>query len=400
MSTMSDFYSHVEAELEDIRAQGLFKSERIIASPQGGTIRVSGGDEVINLCANNYLGLSSHPAIMEAASRALGQRGYGLSSVRFICGTQDMHKELERRLSAFLGTEDTILYGSAFDANGGLFETLFGAEDAIVSDELNHASIIDGIRLSKARRYRYRHNDMDALRASLQAAVDDGARHKIVFTDGVFSMDGTIARLDRIRDICDEFDALLGIDECHATGFLGKTGRGTHEFRNVSGKIDIITGTLGKALGGASGGFTSARAPVVSLLRQRSRPYLFSNTIAPPIVGGTLAALDILEKDTELCDRLRDNTRLFREGIARLGFEIKPGEHPIVPVMVHDAEKAQKLAARLLELGVYVVGFFYPVVPKGQARVRVQINAQHTTDELQRALLAFEQAGQELEIIR
>ena len=400
MSTTTDFYASIEQELKAIEAAGLFKRERILASPQGGIIRTADGKSVINLCANNYLSLSSHPDVIKAAHRGLDERGYGLSSVRFICGTQDIHKELERRLSAFLGTEDTILYGSAFDANGGLFETLFGAEDAIISDELNHASIIDGIRLSKANRYRYKHNDIGDLRARLEEADKAGARHKIVFTDGVFSMDGTIARLDEIRAVCDEFGALLGIDECHATGFLGATGRGTHEFRNVFGKIDIITGTLGKALGGASGGFTSAKAEVVSLLRQRSRPYLFSNTIAPAIVSGSLAVLDILEASTELRDRLESNTRFFRNSISALGFDIRPGEHPIVPIMVYEAEKAQQFSARLLELGVYVIGFFYPVVQKGQARIRVQINALHSQEELQRAVDAFAQAGRELEIIQ
>lgn len=399
MSTIEDFYNSVRSELQAIEAAGLFKRERVIASPQGSVIKTSDGRSVINLCANNYLSLSAHPDVIAAAHRALDDRGYGLSSVRFICGTQDGHKELEKRLSAFLGTEDTILYGSAFDANGGLFETLFGADDAIISDELNHASIIDGIRLSKARRFRYKHNDIADLRLQLAAADAAGARYKIVFTDGVFSMDGTIAKLDEIRAVCDEFGALLGIDECHATGFLGRTGRGTHEYRNVFGKIDVITGTLGKALGGASGGFTSGRAEVVALLRQRSRPYLFSNTIAPMIVGGSLAVLDILEGSTELRDRLESNTRFFREGIQALGFDIKPGEHPIVPVMIYDAVKAQRLSARLLELGVYVVGFFYPVVPQGQARIRTQINALHKQEELQNALDAFAKAGRELEII-
>jgi glycine C-acetyltransferase len=400
MPTSPDFYSSVRAELAAIAQAGLFKQERIIVTPQGSEIKTADGRSVINLCANNYLGLSSDPSVVSAARRVLDERGFGLSSVRFICGTQDKHKELERRLSAFLGTEDTILYGSAFDANGGLFETLFGADDAIISDELNHASIIDGIRLSKARRYRYRHDDLEDLRAQLAQADADGARFKIVFTDGVFSMDGTIARLDEIRAICDEHGALLGVDDSHATGFLGPRGRGTHEYRGIFGKVDIITGTLGKALGGASGGFTSASADVVALLRQRSRPYLFSNTVAPAIDGATIAVLDILEGGTALRDRLESNTRLFRSGIAALGFDVKPGEHPIVPVMVYDAAKAQRLADRLLELGVYVVGFFYPVVPKGQARIRVQISALHTEAELERALEAFGHAGRELEIIQ
>lgn len=399
MTSAPDFHQHVRAEIEAIKASGLFKAERIITSPQGSHITTADGAQTINMCANNYLGLSSHPAVIAAARQVLEERGYGLSSVRFICGTQDRHKELEHRLSRFLGTEDTILYGSAFDANGGLFETLLGPEDAVISDALNHASIIDGIRLSKARRYRYDHDDLDDLRAQLARADAEGARFKLVFTDGVFSMDGTIARLDQIRAICDEHGALLGVDDSHATGFMGARGRGTHEHRGIMGRVDIITGTLGKALGGASGGFTSASADVVTLLRQRSRPYLFSNTIAPPIVGASLAVLDLLEADTGLRDRLEANTRLFRDGIAALGFEIKPGTHPIVPVMVHDAVKAQQLAARLLELGIYVVGFFYPVVPQGQARIRVQISAQHSEDDLIAALDAFATAGQELGII-
>ena len=398
---MSDaFHASIRSELDAIRAAGLYKDERIIATPQGARVRTADGREVINLCANNYLGLSADPRVVDAAHEALRSHGFGLSSVRFICGTQDLHKTLERRLSSFLGTEDTILYGSAFDANGGLFETLLGAEDAVVSDTLNHASIIDGIRLSKARRYRYAHDDMADLRTQLVQARRDGARHVLVFTDGVFSMDGTIARLDEMRGLCDEFGALLGIDECHASGFLGTRGRGTHELRGVFGRVDIITGTLGKALGGASGGFTSARAEVVALLRQRSRPYLFSNTVAPAIVGASIAVLDILEGSTELRDRLEHNTRFFRAGIEQLGFDVKSGTHPIVPIMVYDADKAQRLAARLLELGVYVVGFFYPVVPQGQARIRVQISAVHDTPTLQQALQAFAQAGRELELIR
>ncbi|WP_454766614.1 glycine C-acetyltransferase [Cupriavidus campinensis] len=400
MSSAEAFYASVRAELDAIRDAGLYKRERIIATPQGAIIRTADGREVINLCANNYLGLSSHPQVIEAAHEALRTHGFGLSSVRFICGTQDLHKTLEARLSRFLGTEDTILYGSAFDANGGLFETLLGPDDAVISDALNHASIIDGIRLSKARRYRYAHNDLDDLRAQLQQADADGARFKLVFSDGVFSMDGTVARLDVIRKICDDHGALLGIDECHATGFMGARGRGTHEARGVFGKIDIITGTLGKALGGASGGFTSARREVVELLRQRSRPYLFSNTVAPAIVGASIAVLDILEASTALRDRLERNTAFFRQGIAALGFDIKPGAHPIVPIMVYDAGKAQKLAERLLDLGVYVVGFFYPVVPKGQARIRVQLSAVHDEATLQRALDAFGQAGRELGLIR
>jgi len=399
MRTTADFYASLRTGLEEIQATGLFKLERTIQSPQGSQIATADGREVINLCANNYLGLSSHPGVIAAAHDALAARGFGLSSVRFICGTQDVHKTLEARLSEFLGTEDTILYGSAFDANGGLFETLLGPDDAVISDELNHASIIDGIRLCKASRYRYRHNDVTDLRAQLKAADDAGARYKLVFTDGVFSMDGTIARLDEIRDACDEFGALLGVDDSHATGFVGKRGRGTHEYRGVFGKIDIITGTLGKALGGASGGFTSASADVVQLLRQRSRPYLFSNSLAPVIVGATLKVLDLLEADTKLRDSLEDNTRYFRAGLAASGFELKPGEHPIIPVMLHDAELAQDLARRLLELGIYVTGFFYPVVPKGQARIRVQISAQHTRAQLDAALSAFAQAGKEMGVI-
>jgi len=399
MRTTEDFYASLRAELEQIQSSGLFKLERTIQSPQGSRIATADGREVTNLCANNYLGLSSHPSVIEAAHAALAARGFGLSSVRFICGTQDVHKTLEARLSQFLGTEDTILYGSAFDANGGLFETLLGEGDAVISDELNHASIIDGIRLCKAKRYRYRHDDVMDLREQLKAADEAGARHKLVFTDGVFSMDGTIARLDEIRDVCDEFGALLGVDDSHATGCLGKRGRGTHEYRGVFGKVDIITGTLGKALGGASGGFTSARADVIELLRQRSRPYLFSNSLAPVIVGATLKVLDLLEADTNLRDSLEDNTRYFRAGLAASGFKLKPGEHPIIPVMLHDAELSQMLARRLLELGVYVIGFFYPVVPKGQARIRVQISAQHTRAQLDVALSAFAQAGKELGVI-
>ncbi|WP_404994665.1 glycine C-acetyltransferase [Cupriavidus pauculus] len=400
MSSTEAFYASIRAELDAIRDAGLYKRERIVATPQGARIRTADGREVINLCANNYLGLSSHPSVIDAAHEALRTHGYGLSSVRFICGTQDLHKTLEQRLARFLGTEDTILYGSAFDANGGLFETLLGPDDAVISDELNHASIIDGIRLSKARRYRYKHNDLEDLRAQLRQADADGVRFKLVFTDGVFSMDGTVAQLDAMRALCDEYGALLGIDECHATGFMGARGRGTHEARGVFGKIDIITGTLGKALGGASGGFTSGRREVIDLLRQRSRPYLFSNTVAPAIVGGSIAVLDILEGSTELRDKLAQNTAFFRAGIARLGFDIKPGDHPIVPIMVYDADKAQKLADRLLELGVYVVGFFFPVVPKGQARIRVQMSAVHDIATLQAALDAFAQAGRELGLIR
>jgi len=403
MTTTPDFHTHLRQELQGIRDAGLYKAERVIATPQGAHIRTVLSDgtsrEVLNLCANNYLGLSSHPDVIAAAHEALRTHGYGLSSVRFICGTQDLHKTLERRLSGFLGTEDTILYAAAFDANGGLFEPLLGEQDAVISDELNHASIIDGIRRCKAKRYRYKHNDMADLQRCLEQAASEGARYKLVFTDGVFSMDGTIAQLDAMRTLCDRHDALLGIDECHASGFMGATGRGTHEYRGVFGKVDIITGTLGKALGGASGGFTSARREVVELLRQRSRPYLFSNTLAPAIVGASIAVLDLLEGSTALRDKLADNTRYFRAAIAQAGFDIKPGEHPIVPIMVYDATQAQRLAARLLELGVYVVGFFFPVVPKGQARIRVQVSAVHERADLDRAVAAFTQAGRELGLV-
>jgi glycine C-acetyltransferase len=403
MTTAADFLAHVNRELDGIRAAGLYKAERIIATPQGAHIRIRTPDgserTVLNFCANNYLGLSSHPAVVAAAHEALRTHGYGLSSVRFICGTQDLHKTLEARLSRFLGMEDTILYAAAFDANGGLFEPLLGEADAIISDALNHASIIDGIRLCKAQKFRYAHNDMADLQRCLQEARAAGARHVLVFTDGVFSMDGTVAQLDAMRALCDEYGALLGVDECHASGFMGSSGRGTHEFRGVFGRVDIITGTLGKALGGASGGFTSARREVVELLRQRSRPYLFSNTVAPSIVGASLAVLDLLEASTALRDRLEDNTRFFRQTLTAAGFDIKPGAHAIVPLMVYDAELAQKLAARMLELGIYVVGFFFPVVPKGQARIRVQMSAVHTRADLEQAVAAFTLAGRELGLI-
>lgn len=399
-ASAQDFYAHLQTELAGIREAGLYKSERIISSPQGAVVRTVDGREVINLCANNYLGLSSHPQVIEAAHEALRTHGYGLSSVRFICGTQDIHKTLEQRIARFLGTEDTILYAAAFDANGGLFEPLLTEQDAIISDELNHASIIDGIRLCKAKRFRYKHNDLADLEAQLQAAQAAGARFILVFTDGVFSMDGTIAQLDKIREITNRYGALLGIDECHASGFLGSTGRGTHEHRGVFGQVDIITGTLGKALGGASGGFTTGRKEVIELLRQRSRPYLFSNTVAPSIVGASIAVLDILEASTALRDKLEANTAYFREAIQAAGFEIKPGTHPIVPIMVYDAVMAQKLSARILELGVYAVGFFYPVVPKGQARIRVQLSAVHEREHLEKAVAAFAQAGRELGLIK
>jgi glycine C-acetyltransferase len=393
------FFTHIQHELDGIRSAGLFKAERIITTPQGATVKTADGREVINLCANNYLGLSSHPRVIEAAHEALRTHGYGMSSVRFICGTQDLHKTLEQRIARFVGCEDAILYAAAFDANGGLFEPLLGEQDAVISDELNHASIIDGIRLCKAQRWRYKHNDMADLERCLKEAREKGARFVMVFTDGVFSMDGTIAQLDAMRALCDRHDALLAIDECHASGFMGKTGRGTHEHRGVLGRIDIVTGTFGKALGGASGGFTAARKEVVELLRQRSRPYLFSNTLMPAIAGASIAVLDLLEASTALRDKLEDNTRFFRRAITNAGFDIKPGEHPIVPIMVHDAVKAQQLAARLLELGVYVVGFFFPVVPKGQARIRVQMSAVHDRHHLETALAAFAQAGKELGLV-
>ncbi len=403
MTANVSFYAHLNQELDAIRSAGLYKSERTIVSAQGAHIRIRAADgaerEVLNFCANNYLGLSSHPQVVEAAHAALRSHGYGLSSVRFICGTQNLHKQLEARLSRFLGTEDTILYAAAFDANGGLFEPLLGEQDAVISDALNHASIIDGIRLCKAQKYRYAHNDMADLERCLQEARAAGARHILVFTDGVFSMDGTVAQLDTMRTLCDRYDALLGVDECHASGFMGKTGRGTHEARGVFGKVDIITGTLGKALGGASGGFTSARREVIELLRQRSRPYLFSNTVAPSIVGASLAVLDLLEASTALRDKLEANTRYFRKAITEAGFDIKPGDHAIVPIMVYDAVAAQKLAARMLELGIYVVGFFFPVVPKGQARIRVQMSAVHDQADLEAAVAAFTQAGRELGLI-
>ncbi|HET9976168.1 MAG TPA: glycine C-acetyltransferase [Burkholderiaceae bacterium] len=394
------FLEHLRSELASTREAGLFKAERVIASAQGAVVTLADGREAINLCANNYLGLSSHPKVIEAAHEALRTHGYGMSSVRFICGTQDLHKTLERRIARFVGCEDAILYAAAFDANGGLFEPLLGEADAVISDALNHASIIDGIRLCKAQRWRYEHNDMADLERCLQEAKAKGARFTLVFTDGVFSMDGTVAQLDAMRALCDRYDALLAIDECHATGFVGRTGRGTHEHRGVFGKIDIVTGTFGKALGGASGGFTAARKEVVELLRQRSRPYLFSNTLMPAIAGASIAVLDLLEASTALRDKLEDNTRWFRHAITDAGFAIKPGEHPIVPIMVHDAARAQQLAARLLELGVYVVGFFFPVVPKGQARIRVQMSAVHDRHHLETAVAAFTQAGRELGLVK
>jgi len=393
----------IRSEVEEIRQNGLYKTERIIESPQGVDIAVAiqgkkGGKRVINFCANNYLGLSSHPKVTEAAKKYIDQRGYGLSSVRFICGTQDIHKELEHKLSTFLGTEDTILYAAAFDANGGVFEPLFDDRDAIISDALNHASIIDGIRLCKAQRFRYDHNNMNDLEEKLKEAR--AARNRIIVTDGSFSMDGTIAQLDTICALAEKYDAAVMTDDCHSTGFLGKTGRGTHEYRNVMGKVDIITGTLGKALGGASGGFTSGKKEVIDMLRQRSRPYLFSNTLAPSIVGGSIAVLDMLSETTELRDKLEWNTKYFRSKMTAAGFDIKPGDHPIVPIMLYDAVLAQNMASRLLEEGIYVTGFFFPVVPKGKARIRVQLSAAHEHHHLDKAIDAFATAGKELGVIK
>ena len=394
------FKPKLEQELQSIEEAGLFKRERIITSPQSAEITIAGGKQVLNFCANNYLGLSSHPRVVQAAKEAIDTHGFGLSSVRFICGTQDIHKELEKKLSEFLGTEDTILYAAAFDANGGVFEPLFGAEDAIISDALNHASIIDGVRLCKAMRYRYEHNNMEDLEKQLQDAVAAGAQQKIIVTDGVFSMDGTIAKLDKIVALAEKYQALVMTDECHSTGFMGKTGRGVHEHRGVMGKIDIITGTLGKALGGASGGFTSGRKEIIELLRQRSRPYLFSNTLAPSITGASIAVLELLSETTELRDRLEKNTSYFREKMEAAGFDIKPGEHAIVPIMLYDAVLSQKMAEKLLERGIYVIGFYYPVVPKGQARIRVQISAGHQQEHLDQAIAAFIAVGKELGVIQ
>ncbi len=388
----------LEKEIAGIKEAGLYKRERIITTPQEAVIETTTGKEVINFCANNYLGLSSHPKVIEAAKDTIDTHGYGMSSVRFICGTQDIHKELEEKLSTFLGMEDTILYAAAFDANGGVFEPLLGAEDAIISDELNHASIIDGVRLCKAQRFRYKHNDMQDLEAKLKEASQ--ARYRLIVTDGVFSMDGTIAQLHKICDLAEQYQAMVMSDECHATGFMGKTGRGVHEYRNVMGRVDIITGTLGKALGGASGGFTSARKEIVELLRQRSRPYLFSNTLAPSIVGASIAVLDMLSETTELRDKLERNTRYFREKITEAGFDIKPGEHPIVPIMLYEAALAQQFAEKLLEKGIYVIGFYYPVVPKGQARIRVQISAVHEQAHLDQAIQAFKEVGEELKVLK
>lgn len=384
-------------EVDEIKTSGLYKTERIITSPQGAEVIVN-GKTVLNFCANNYLGLSSHPMVIQAAHQAIDSHGYGMSSVRFICGTQDIHKELEKKLSEFLGTEDTILYAAAFDANGGVFEPLFNEEDAILSDALNHASIIDGVRLCKAQRYRYEHNNMADLEMKLQESAH--LRSRIIVSDGSFSMDGTIAQLDRICGLADKYDAIVMIDECHSSGFLGKTGRGTHEYHGVMGRIDIITGTLGKALGGASGGFTSGRKAIIEMLRQKSRPYLFSNTLAPSIVGGSMAVLTMLTEKTELRDKLESNTKYFRKKMTDAGFDIKPGDHPIVPIMLYDAVLAQTMAAKLLDEGVYVIGFFFPVVAKGQARIRVQLSAAHEQHHLDRAIAAFTKIGRELGVLK
>ena len=387
----------LQKELKEIEEAGLYKKERIITTPQGADIRLSDGKEVINFCANNYLGLSSHPKVIEAAKKSIDSHGYGLSSVRFICGTQNIHKDLERNLSEFLGTDDTILYAAAFDANGGVFEPLLNDQDAIISDELNHASIIDGVRLCKAQRFRFKHNNMEDLEEQLKATSN--LRNRMIVTDGVFSMDGTIAQLDKICDLADRYKALIMIDECHASGFMGKTGRGTHEHHNVMGRIDIITGTLGKALGGALGGFTSGRKEIIEMLRQRSRPYLFSNSLAPSIVGASIAVLDLLSTTHDLRDQLWSNTEYFRKKMTDAGFDIKPGTHPIVPIMLYEAKLAQEFATRLLEEGIYVIGFFYPVVAKGNARIRVQLSAAHNRVHLDHAIEAFIKIGTELKVI-
>jgi glycine C-acetyltransferase len=389
----------LQRELAAIEESGLFKKERIIATEQGVEIKVQGSDKtVLNFCANNYLGLSSHPRVVKAAHNALNTHGYGMSSVRFICGTQDLHKELEQEVSTFLGTEDTILYVACFDANGGIFEPLFGEEDAIISDELNHASIIDGVRLAKAKRYRYKHSNMEELEQALKDS--QAQRRRVIVTDGVFSMDGDIAKLSEICDLADKYDALVMVDDSHATGFVGKTGRGSIEYENVIGRVDIITSTLGKALGGAAGGFTSGRKEIIEMLRQRSRPYLFSNTLPPPIAGAALEVLRMLSSTTDLRDKLEENTSYFREKMTAVGFDIKPGVHPICPIMLYDAPLAQKMASRLLEEGIYVIGFFYPVVAKGQARIRVQISAAHERHHLDKAIEAFTKVGKELGVIK
>ena len=390
----------LEKELNAIREAGLFKRERIITTAQGAQIRTNDSREVINFCANNYLGLSSHPQVIAAAKRTIDSHGYGMSSVRFICGTQDIHKQLEAKISEFLGMEDTILYAAAFDANGGVFEPLLGAQDAIISDELNHASIIDGVRLCKAMRYRYKHNDMADLRKQLEDARNAGANNIMVVTDGAFSMDGTIAQLDKICDLADEFEALVMTDESHATGFIGKRGRGVHEYRNVMERIDVITGTLGKALGGASGGFTAGKKEIIEMLRQRSRPYLFSNTLAPSIVGASIEVFNMLSETTALRDKLEQNTKYFRTEMTKAGFDIRPGEHPIVPIMLYEAPLAQQFAEKLLDKGIYVIGFFYPVVAKGAARIRVQISAAHEREHLDKAIKAFTEVGRELGVLK
>lgn len=392
-----DIKEYLREELKSIEENGLFKKERIITTPQDAVIKISTGEEVINFCSNNYLGLSSHPRVVEAAHKALDSHGFGMSSVRFICGTQDIHKELEQKIADFLGTEDTILYAAAFDANGGVFEPLLTKEDAIISDSLNHASIIDGVRLCKAQRYRYQNNDMADLEEQLKAA--EGARFKIIVTDGVFSMDGYVAQLDKICDLADKYDALVMIDECHSTGFIGKTGRGTHELNNVMGRVDIITGTLGKALGGAMGGFTTGKKEIIEMLRQRSRPYLFSNSLAPAIVGASIAVFDLLSETTELRDKLEANVNYFKKNIAAAGFDIKDGDSAIVPIMLYDAALSQKFADELLNEGIYVIGFFYPVVPKEQARIRVQLSAAHETEHLDKAVAAFTKVGKKLGVI-
>jgi glycine C-acetyltransferase len=395
-----DFQQQLKDELRQIEENGLFKRERVITTPMDATVRVSSGEEVLIFCANNYLGLSSHPRVLAAAHQALDSHGFGMSSVRFICGTQDIHKQLEEKIAEFLHTDDTILYAAAFDANGGVFEPLFNEEDAIISDALNHASIIDGVRLCKAMRYRYNNNDMADLEARLQEAAQAGARNKIIVTDGVFSMDGYVAQLDKICDLADKYQALVMVDECHATGFIGPTGRGTVELRNVLGRVDIITGTLGKALGGAMGGFTTGRREIIDLLRQRSRPYLFSNSLAPAIVGASLAVFEMLSETTELRDKLEWNVKYFKTQIKAMGFDIKDGESAIVPIMVYDAALSQQFADALLKEGIYVIGFFYPVVPKDQARIRVQLSAAHSKEHLDRAVAAFSKVGRELGIIK
>lgn len=389
--------THLQKELAETKEAGLYKNERIITTPQGAEIETQGGSDVLNFCANNYLGLSSHPAVVQAAKDTIDSHGFGMSSVRFICGTQDIHRQLEQKIAAFLGTEDTILYAAAFDANGGLFEPIFGPEDAIISDQLNHASIIDGIRLCKAQRFRYLHNDMASLEEKLQEA--QSARHRVIVTDGVFSMDGTIAQLDKICDLAEKYDALVMVDECHATGFMGKNGRGTHEHCDVMGRVDIITGTLGKALGGALGGFTTGRQEIIDMLRQRSRPYLFSNTLAPAIVGASLRVFEILSESTTLRDKLEENTTYFRQKMTEAGFDILPGEHAIVPIMLYEAPLSQKFADRLLEEGIYAIGFYYPVVPKGKARIRVQMSAAHDREHLDKAIAAFTKVGRELGVL-